>query len=372
MIYKNARIFKEDGTFERGNFTVEDGKFTSVDFGADPAEGIDLEGAQVIPGLIDIHGHGNSGYDFSTCDLEGLQTMTEYLASNGITSVAPASMTMPEERLEKAYANALALHKDRHGARVVGINMEGPYFSYGKRGAQNPEYLKNPDFDEFMRLQDSCEGLIKIACVAPELPGAMEFIKKAKDICTVSIAHTECTYDTAREAFANGATQLTHLFNGMPSLHHRNPGPIAAGAEDENVYAELICDGIHVHPSVIRLAFKMFPGRIILISDALSGCGMEGGIYDLGGQKIIIDGPRATLEDGTIAGSVSNLFSMMKNAISFGIPEGDAILSATLNPAKQLGMEDRIGSISEGKYADFVVLDEEMDVKDVYVEGEAL
>jgi len=222
----------------------------------------------------------------------------------------------------------------------------------------------------FNRLNAGCEGLIKIACVAPELEGAMDFIESVRDTCTVSIAHTECAYDTAKEAFAKGATQLTHLFNGMPSLHHRNPGPIAVGAEESNVFAELICDGVHIHPSVVRLAFKLFPERIILISDSLAGCGMGDGTYDLGEQKVIIKGPLATLEDGTIAGSVSNLFQMVRNAISFGIPESTAILSATINPAKQIGEDKAIGSIKEGKNADFVVCDEKLNIKTVYINGE--
>ena len=368
MIYKNANIFTEDGTFVHGWFSVKEGLFEHIGQGFCEMEGIDLEGSKVIPGLIDVHGHGNSGYDFSTCDLEGLKVMTRYLAANGVTTVTPASMTMPIEALERAYANALALHKERDGARVAGINMEGPYFSYGKRGAQHPDYLKKPDFEEFKRLYDGCEGLIKIACVAPELEGAMDFIERAKELCTVSIAHTECTYDIAREAIAKGATQLTHLFNGMPSLHHRDPGPIAAGAEKKQVYAELICDGIHVHPSVIRMAFKMFPGRIILISDSLAGCGMGDGEYDLGGQKVFINGLRATLENGTIAGSVSNLFQMMRNAIKFGIPEKYAITAATINPAGQIGMDEQLGSIRVGKIADFVVCDDELNIKEVFVE----
>lgn len=372
MILKNGCIFTEEG-FRQSSIGVQNGKFVSVGK-CDKEEILDLTGKYVLPGLIDIHGHGNSGYDFSTCDENGLRTMAVYLAKNGITSFAPASMTVSYDSLRTAYRHALHLNKNRaeKEAKVAGIHMEGPFFSYGKRGAQNPEYLKQPDFKAFKELFDSCEGLIKIVDVAPELEGAMGFIQEASELCTVSVAHTESDYEVASEAFEKGASHVTHLFNGMNGIHHRKPGVPLAALEKENVYAELICDGIHIHPSVIRMVFQLFAGRVVMISDALSCCGREDGIYDLGGLTVTLKGRKATLEDGTLAGSATNLFEMMKNAFSFGIPVEEAIRACTINPAKQIRASEQIGSIAVGKCADFLICDDEWNLESVYIEGQRI
>lgn len=213
------------------------------------------------------------------------------------------------------------------------------------------------------------EGLIRIADVAAELPGAVEFTKLASKLCTVSIAHTDCTYEEASAVFDAGASHLTHLYNAMPGIHHRKPGPIGAGSEREAVAAELICDGQHVHPSAVRMAFRLFPGRICLISDALRCCGMPDGQYTLGGQDVFLKNSVARLADGTIAGSATNLYDCMRKAVEFGIPKEQAIFSATLVPARELGREAETGSITPGKLADFVVCDEALNRKAVYLSG---
>ena len=321
-----------------------------------------------------MHNHGNSGADFSDGEYDGLAKMARYLAKNGVTSFAPASMTLPYDVLEAAYKTAVRLRNEQPSgcARLMGIQMEGPFFSEKKKGAQNGAYLRNPDFDAFRRLYDIAEGLIRIADVAAELPGAVEFTEKASALCTVSIAHTDCTYEEASAVFSAGASHLTHLYNAMPGIHHRKPGPIGAGSERENVVAELICDGQHVHPSAVRMAFKLFPGRICLISDALRCCGMPDGQYTLGGQDVFLKNSVARLADGTIAGSATNLYDCMRKAVEFGIPKEQAILSATLIPAKELGREAEIGSIKPGRLADFVVCDENLNRKAVYLSGTRL
>ena len=366
-IYKNALVFTGTG-YEKKDFAVENGIFVK------PLKGdeIDLSGKKVIPGLVETHSHGNSGWDFSDGDFEGLKEMSEYYASNGITSFVPASMTLPYDVLEKAFAAGKEYMEGKdasHASRFMGIHMEGPYFSYKKRGAQNPEYLKNPDIDGFKKLFDGCGGIIKIADVAPELPGAPEFTKEISALCTVAVAHTDANYEEASAVFDAGASHLVHLFNAMPGIHHRNPGVIGAAAERENVVAELICDGLHVHESAVRMAFKLFPQRISLISDSLRCTGMPDGEYPFAGQTVTLKDGEARLQDGTIAGSVANLFGCMKKAVSFGIDEAAAINAATIIPAREIREDNNIGTIEEGKFADFIVCSENLDKERVFIGG---
>lgn len=372
MFYKNANIFTATG-FHLGCFEVTgDGRFGQVLPDQAEADAVDLGGAKVIPGLVDVHIHGAMGGDFSDGDMDGLVRMGQYLLKEGITSFAPASMTLPYDVLEKAFAvgREYADNTPADGARLMGIHMEGPYFSEKKKGAQNGAYLKNPDFAGFKALQEGCGGLIKIVDVAPELPGAAEFVQQAKALCTVSIAHTDSDYDNAKAAIDAGATHLTHLFNAMPGIHHRNPGVIPAAAENGNVRAELICDGIHVHPASVRLAFQLFGAkRMVLISDALRCCGMPNGQYELGGQTVYLEDGVGRLADGTIAGAVTNLFEGMRRAISFGINESDAIEAATINPARAIGADGMIGSIETGKCADFIICSNDYSEKQIFKGG---
>ena len=375
MFYKNARIFCSDNQFHFGGFEVKDGLFGQILPAETPEDAIDLQGATVIPGLIDVHNHGNSGCDFSDGDYEGLKKIAAYLAKNGITSFAPASMTLPYDVLEKAFATArkLADEAPENHSRLMGIQMEGPYFSEKKEGAQNGEYLKEPDFEGFRKLYDGCGGLVRIVDVAPELPGAAEFVEKASRLCTVSVAHADSDYDHAKIAFQKGATHLTHLYNAMPGIHHRNPGVIPAAAEDPHVRAELICDGLHVHPASVRLAFSIFGSeRMILVSDALRCCGMPDGEYELGGQPVFLSGGVAKLADGTLAGSTTNLFDCMRNAILFGIEETAAIRASAINPACALGVQDKVGSIAPGKYADFIICRSDYTGKRVFIGGKEI
>ena len=376
MFYKNARIFTGDFTFKTGAFEVKDGKFGQILPENVPEEAIDLGGATVIPGLIEVHSHGNSGHDFCDGDYEGLKEMARYFLSCGVTSFAPASITQTYEVLEKAFATAkkIADEKPEGCAVLRGIQMEGPYFSYKKRGAQNPDFLKEPDFEGFKKLYEDCGGLIRIADVAPELPGAIDFVSKVKEYCTVSIAHTDCSYDQAKAAVDAGVTHLTHLYNAMPGINHRNPGVIPAAVENENVRAEIICDGLHIHPAAVRLAFAMFTGaRMILVSDSGRCAGQPDGTkFELGGQIAKLQDGVARLSDGTIACSATNMYQCLLNCLSWGIREEDVVRAATYNPACSLGVQDVVGSIETGKQADFIVCTENYAKKRVFLAGKEM
>ena len=373
MFYTNARIFGSDFQFHTGAFEVVDGKFGAVLPENVPADAIDLQGATVIPGLIEVHSHGAAGYDFSDGDYEGLQEIAKFYLSCGVTSFAPASMTLPYDVLEKAFATAAKLSEEKpEGCAVIrGIQMEGPYFSYAKRGAQNPDYLKEPDFEGFKKLYDGCNGLVRIVDVAPELPGAAEFVAKAKDYCTVSIAHTDSDYDHAKAAVDAGVTPLTHLYNAMPAIHHRNPGVSPAAVENPNVRAEIIADGFHIHPASVRLAFTMFKNRMILVSDSGRCAGKDEGYqFELGGQMAEIRGGVAKLVGTeTIACSASNMWACLRNVLSWGVSEEEAVRAATYNPACAIGADKLVGSIEEGKVADFLICDADYTTRRVFLAG---
>ena len=375
MFYTNARIFV-DNEFRMGAFEVMDGKFGAILPENVPADAIDLGGATVIPGLIEVHSHGCAGADFSDGDYEGLKAMAKQYAAWGVTSFAPASMTLPYDVLEKAFATAKRLVEENiEGLSVLrGIQMEGPFFCYAKRGAQNADYLKNPDFEGFKALYDGCDGLVRIVDVAPELPGAAEFVAQASKLCTVSIAHTDSDYDHAKAAVDAGVTHLTHLYNAMPAIHHRNPGVIPAAVENAKVQAEIIADGYHIHPSSVRLAFTMFKNRMVLVSDSGRCAGKEEGYqFDLGGQMAELRGGVAKLVGtNTIACSASNLWTCLCNAISWGIPEEEAVRAATYNPACALGVQDKVGSIATGKIADFLICADGYTGKRVFLAGKEI
>ncbi|MBR0082006.1 MAG: N-acetylglucosamine-6-phosphate deacetylase [Clostridia bacterium] len=370
MLYTNADVFLPDG-FRRCAFRAENGVFAAILPDTDGADGVDLAGAKVLPGLVDLHVHGCMGADCSDGDPAGLHRIAAYLAAHGITSFAPTTTTTPLAALSDALAaiRDAAEHPTAGEARIAGAHMEGPFLSERRKGAQNGMYLRQPDADLFAELQAASGNRIRIVDVAPELPGAIAFAKTVSGHCTVSAAHTDADYDTAKAFFAAGATHLTHLFNAMPPIHHRAPGVIGAASETDSVVAELIADGFHVHPSAVRMAFRLFPDRICLASDALRCCGMPDGAYSLGGQPIVLADGVARLSDGTLAGSATNLFACMRRAIRFGIPEAAAIRAATAVPARQLGLYDRIGSIEVGKAADFLVCDQDLRLRRVALGG---
>lgn len=374
MIIKNGTVLTSEWKLAKLDIAIRDGKIAELgsEITAEPNEEfIDAAGMIVIPGLIDIHTHGCAGFDFCDGSIEASTGIGKHLASRGVTSYLATSMALPEERLEKIFRNgARVMLDDNHeGARMLGIHMEGPFFNKAKKGAQAEENIVDPDISMFERLYEAADRKIRLLDVAPELEGAMDMIKRTSGRLKVSIGHTVADYETALKAIAAGAGHITHLFNAMPAFTHRDPGVVGA-AMDSDVTVELICDGFHIHPAVVRSVFKMFgDDRVVLVSDSMRACGLANGDYELGGQPVkLIDG-RATLMDGTLAGSATDLMQCMRNAVSFGIPLESAVRAASMNPAAVAGASAFAGSIDIGKNADLLIVDDKLTLLNVIIGG---
>ena len=366
MIIRNAEVFCEDGSFQIKDVYIDKHKIVAEEAEVMDKTVIDGTGYKLIPGLVDVHSHGAYGHDFCDCDVEGLKEILRYEKAHGITSYCPTSMTLSKEMLLKIFATAKEVQDMEDGARVVGINMEGPFISPEKKGAQNAAYIQAPDVKMFRACNEVSGNLIKLVTLAPEMEGAMEFIEEVKEEVHVSIGHTTAGYEIANEAYIRGADHTTHLFNAMPLFAHRDPGVIGAAYDAKNSFIELISDGMHIHESVVRSVFAMFgPERVVLISDSMMATGMENGTYELGGQKVFMKDRKATLENGTLAGSATNLYECMRKAMKFGVSEAEAIFAATRNPAKSIGIYNQVGSIMPGKEADLLLVDLEYQLKKV-------
>lgn len=370
----NGLVFSAEGAFVPGTICLYGDRIVSEEaYQSLPGEELvtDADGAYVIPGLTDIHFHGCMGADCCDGTTEAFRAIAAYELRQGVTSITPATMTMSEEILS-GICSAAKSYDDETGADFCGLYMEGPFISTAKKGAQNEKYIHPADTAMLKRLQALSGDLIRTVVVAPETPGAMEFIKENAADINISIAHTTADYDTAREALACGARELTHLYNAMPPFTHRAPGPIGAAADHDSCMVELICDGVHIHPSVVRTTFRIFgDDRIILISDSMRAAGMADGEYDLGGQKVIVNGNLAVLEDGTLAGSVTNLMDCVRTAVlKMGIPLASAVKCAAVNPARAIGIDADYGTLAPGKYANLVLLDKDLHTVQVLHRGQ--
>ena len=373
MLIKNGLVFCEDFALR------EEYVYTEFDRISEPnsqTEVLDATGCIVAPGFIDIHIHGANGTDFCDSNRQAHENIARYLASVGITSYLGTTMAMKKPALLEMVrvADEFMDNPIEDGAIMRGINLEGPFASLEKKGAMDPNNLIDPDYDFFLELNDACSGRIRLNDVAPEKTGALDFIARTSEICVVSLHHTNADYDLAKEAFLRGASHVTHLYNAMSSFSHRAPGVIGAAA-DYASSVELICDGHHVHPAAIRVAFSIFgEDRICLISDAMMACGMSDGVYNLGGQRVTVKEGLATLDNGTIAGSATPLSESFRRAVvEFGIPLESALRATTANPARVLGIQDEIGSIAIGKRADLTLLDAEtLEVRHCVLGGKLL
>ncbi len=375
MIITSGMVFTAGFRFEQVNIRTRNGVITEIsDQEIIPEAGeetVDASGSYVIPGLTDIHFHGAVGADLSDGTEDALQRIAAYEYSAGVTQICPATMTLPAETVEQICLTAYQYQKKKKEAPgsdevsdLVGIHLEGPYISPGKVGAQNPAYVQKADKVFLERLLEETESLPKLITIAPEIPENLEVIKALQDRIRFSVGHTSATYEEAAKGFDAGAKHMTHLYNAMPGLTHRAPGPIAAGAEIDEVTPELICDGIHVAPAAVRAAFRLFgPERMILISDSSRAAGLTDGEYELGGQKVYKHDGAVYLtppgaEPATLASSSTDLFTCMLRAMDMGIKPEDAIRAATYNPTKAIGIDKDYGTIEVGKRANLLLLDE--------------
>ena len=327
----------------------------------------DAQGCCVVPGLVDIHTHGALGEDFSDGRDAGLDIMAGHYASHGVTSFLATTMTLKEDELTRAM-HTVRDHVYAGGAKCAGVHLEGPFLCAAKKGAQAEECLHRPDPDMWKRLNEASGDRVKLVTVACEEPGGLDFVREISKYCTVSLGHSVADYDTAMKAFELGASHATHLFNAMPPFLHRDPGIIGAAA-DSGASAEIICDGLHVHPSAIRAAHALFGDRLNLISDSLRCSGMPDGEYVFGGQLIELHSGKATMKGSdTLAGSVITVMDALRNAVRFGLPLEDAVYAASTAPAQAARLDD-IGSLEVGKRADVLVLDSDLQIKAVWIDG---
>ena len=395
MRIENGLVYTPQFSFEKKTVVIRNGLFGNV-YADDAADDIvlDASGCFVIPGLVDIHFHGCMGSDFCDGTTEAIRTIAEFEAKEGVTAICPATLTLPVEELEDILSCAAGYvqgyltaeeeectatgreskYKRAGEADLVGINMEGPFISHVKKGAQNERYIISCDADIARSFVEASDGLVKIIGLAPEEnPDFREYISKVREMARVSLAHTNADYDTAMAAFEAGASHAVHLFNAMPEMTHRQPGVVGAVRDSGNVTAELICDGNHVHPSVVRAAFDMLgEARIVLISDSLRACGLGDGRMMLGGQEVIVSGTKAVLaEGGALAGSVCSLMRCLQIVVKeMHIPLEKAVRCAALNPARVIGADGMYGSIEEGKKGNAVLLDKEtLQVRAVIKDG---
>ena len=388
MIIKNVKVYTPQKNFVPGVVVTRDGRIHDVLLGEDISVNaseeepvLDGEGSFCFPGMIDLHFHGCKGYDFCDGTKEAVEEIAKYEASIGVTAIAPATMTLPVDELCDILANGAAYRAEQQNTSVkkeadlVGVNMEGPFISEAKKGAQDARNIIPCDTAVYRKFQEAAGGLVKFIGIAPEEGDAVSFIEEVKGEVSVSLAHTNADYETAKKAFDAGADHAVHLYNAMPAFTHREPGVVGAVADSEHVMAEIICDGVHIHPATVRTTFKMMgEDRMILISDSMRAAGMPDGQYTLGGQDVNVKGNKATMVlDGALAGSVTTLPDCVRTVVKeMGISLETAIACATINPARSLGIDALYGSVEQGKKADLVLWDEKLQLVHVMKDGEVI
>ena len=362
-----AKVYTEDHVFKNRDIFISGERIVSL---CDEGPVICAEGLYAIPGLVDIHLHGAAGHDFCEGSKEALDAVTEYEAERGVLALCPATVMMEKSRT-KEVLSMLSSYRCERGARIIGINLEGPFINPLRSGALAPDLAVPFSRELYEEFQTAARGMIRLLDLAPECMDDMEDIKKYAGEVNISVAHTNCDYETAAKAFALGANHLTHCFNAMAGIGHRAPGPILAAA-DAGAYAEIIADGIHLHPAVVRLAYKLFgEDKVVLVSDSMMAAGMPDGAYELGEQEVTVRGGKAVLskDENVIAGSVSDLYSCFKKAVEMGVPLEAAVRSASENPAKSIGAEKDYGTLAPGSYANILLLDKKLNIQAIINRG---
>ena len=370
-----------NGTVVLPNGIIEGGSVVFNDRICEIGKNLDLsncteitaaKGGYIMPGFVDVHIHGYMGEDASDGKVSGLEKISDNLPKNGVTSFCPTTMTVEAEAIKKALDVIRTLKQETKngskGAKVLGANVEGPFINPEKKGAQSAEHILPPNGEFVVQNED----IIKLITLSPETEGGFEFIKTVKEntSATVSIGHTSADYQTAKKAIELGASHITHLFNAMPPLNHRNPGVIGAAFEAKNVTCEMICDTFHIHPSLFEIVAKQKEDSLVLITDCMRAGGMPDGKYTLGGQNVEVNGIKCLLEDGTIAGSVLTMNRAVKNFIeNTTLPIFKIVAFASLIPAKAIGEAENIGSLEKGKLADIIITDKDINVKNVFING---
>lgn len=388
--YINAFIYQLDHVLEQASLTVEHGRITAIeasgsnvdvqdvnDLGS--VDVIDVNGAHLVPGFIDVHVHGGGGVDVMSGSASDVDTMSRFHAAHGTTAFLPTTMTQEESVLEQAVrAVATAMVHGTSGAEVLGIHVEGPFLNVKRCGAQNPQHIRAVSKQELNRWIELSNGNVRCMTIAPELEGAIDLIRYAvQQNIAVSIGHSDAELAVVEQALSAGATQVTHLFNGMRGLHHREPGVAGAGLMLDELAVEIICDGLHIHRDLIRHIFQVKPAeQIMLITDCVAAGGMGDGEYDLGGLPIVMHDGQVRLRNddgslGSLAGSTLTMDQALRNAMQFtGLSLFEILPALTINPARQAGVAHTKGSLEIGKDADFVLLDDKYEVIATYVKGE--
>ncbi|NOU71852.1 N-acetylglucosamine-6-phosphate deacetylase [Paenibacillus sp. LMG 31458] len=363
----NVRVVAETGIIEQGSVCVENGRITAIVEGElVHSEGLDIldgEGKLLIPGMIDVHIHGAKGYDMMDGTVRSIEVVSETCAATGCTSFLATSVSSKMEDLLRMIDNVKQVAGKERGASIVGIHTEGPYLNIKRKGMQNEAFLRHPDIMEMERVVEQAGSLLKMVTIAPELPGGMELVTYLRERgIIVAIAHSDATYDEATEAFRLGASHITHCFNGMRPIHHRDPGLIVAAFEQPHVSLQAIVDHVHLHPAIIRLMHKIKGAEgMVLITDALHAMGLGDGDYQFGGHAVKVAYGVAQLQDGTLASSTVTMNKALRNTVELGISLEDAVTMASRTPADLLGLPQK-GRIALGADADMVLLDDKFQV----------
>ena len=369
------QIVLDDQVIDKAYLTIEDGKFGPI-LMEEPQDAPikDYSQSIVAPGLVDTHIHGYKSHDVMDNDFEGIKVISEGLLSCGVTSWLPTTLTSSAELLNDVCETIGNHYQEVTGAKIRGIFLEGPFFTEKYKGAQNPKYMSDPSVDKLAKWHELSQGLVNKIAIAPERKGVKEFIEfaKSKGVYT-ALAHSDATYEEAAAAVEAGANIFVHIYNGMSGLHHRNPGMVGAALSLDKVFAEMICDGHHVHPAAARVVTRARgPKETVLITDCMRAGGMGEGQSRLGEFEVVVKDGTARLRDtGNLAGSILELKQGVKNVVDWGlVSPAEALRMASLTPAQSVGIESVCGRIAPGYEADFIVVSDQLELEATYLDGE--